>query len=138
MFTEISLCFAILVYRDSSDEENESAEPVLHDSKQKDSSMKDINSDHGRSDAVELGLLSDHEIQNVNTSQSSSEPSDSELSDSYQQDFYNYVNAEETLSLFRHPFRDVEAQHIYEPVSIEVFNELDAEPEDQLSQVNVL
>jgi hypothetical protein len=138
MFTEISLCFAILVCRDSSDEENESPEPVLHNSKQKNSSMKDIGSDHGLSDAVELGLLSDDEIQNVNTRQLSSELSDSELSDSYQQDFYNYVNAEDTLLLSRPPFRDVEAQHIFEPVSMQVFDELEAEPEDYISQVNIL
>jgi hypothetical protein len=90
-------------------------------------------SDHRRSEDTELGLLLGDETQNVNISRSSSE-----LSFGYQEDLDNDDNAGKTPLETRPPFRDVEAQHIYEPASTQVFHESDSETEDETSQANFI
>jgi hypothetical protein len=59
--------------------------------------------------------------------------SSSELSYSYQYDLDNDANAGKAPLATQPPFKDVEAQHIYEPSSTQVFHKL--ESQYQRSQV---
>jgi hypothetical protein len=103
----------LLPFRDSSEEDWQDPETSVHKRKQKMTYMTEKSSNRHAEDA-EAGLLPYDETVNVKRKRL-----DSELSYSYQYDAGDEDDAAETPVVTQPPFRNVEAQHTYEPASTE-------------------
>jgi hypothetical protein len=110
-------------FRDSSEEDWRGPETSVRNRKQNMSYMaKKSNNRHAED--VETGLLLSDETENVKRKRL-----DSELSYSYQYDADDEDDAVETPVVTQPPFRNVEAQHTYEPASTELFHEAETDNE---------